>query len=550
MSEYLISLRSKKYYFLKLSLISGFLLSISWYKPFTPLAFIAFIPLLELEYGIYNSSERYPKLKFFAYSYLSIVLWNIGVYWWLWYASQETTLAAWGANALLQVLPLVAFQITKRASKDKYSYFAFIVYWIAFEFTHLHWDLSWVWLNMGNVFANFPEWVQWYEFTGSFGGTIWVLWVNVLAYKVLYHNIKKLKLALLLLLPAIYSYITFYTYEEKGKDIEIVVVQPNLDCYTEKFSFNTRSGRVNLTQVPYNVQVERFVKLSESVMTPNTRFVVWPETSLHKGIEETATERFSDFKIIRTFINKYANASLITGVDSYIRFKDDESLSKTARYSKYIGYYDKFNSALFISDKDSIEFYNKSKLVIGAETIPFATILNPIMLNLGGTSGQLGTQQEREVFTNSERSAAGSIICYESIYGEFVTEYVKKGATFLLIITNDGWWENTPGHIQHLRFGALRSIETRKSIARAANTGISGFINQKGEIFQSSVYGEMIAMNGKIKENNYQTFYVKYGDYLGRLATFLSVFMFLAAFVKKRLDRKRYFKHKVINSLF
>ena len=183
MDALIARLRQHPQYYILLSLISASFLSLSWYFPFTPLAFLGLAPLLEMESQIAEKKPKYPTLQFFLYGWLTLCLWNVGVIWWLWNAAGWATLGAWIANSLLQVLPLVAFQIIKRTSANRFGYFAFVVCWVTFEWVHLQWDLSWVWLNLGNVFANTPSWVQWYSFTGSFGGTIWILLANVVAFK-------------------------------------------------------------------------------------------------------------------------------------------------------------------------------------------------------------------------------------------------------------------------------------------------------------------------------------------------------------------------------
>ena len=143
--------------------------------------------------------------------------------------------------------------------------------------------------------------------------------------------------------------------------------------------------------------------------------------------------------------------------------------------------------------------------------------------------GNLGSQKERSAFFAPDRPelGVGPIICYESIYGEFVTGYVQHGASLLFIITNDGWWGNSPGHRQHFQYARLRAVETRRSIARSANTGISGFINQRGDIVQQTPYWEEAAISETLNANDKLTFYVIYGDYLGRGAVFLGSILFL-----------------------
>lgn len=535
MFEKMQQFRGKKFYLLSLSLLTGMLLSLSWYSPFTILAFVALVPLLELENQIYEGNAKFPKLTFWAYSFLAISIWNIGVIWWLWNASGFATLGAWFANAFLQTFPLILFQITKRSSNNKFRLLPFIAFWMAFEYVHLHWDLSWVWLNLGNVFANTPSWVQWYEYTGSFGGTLWVLLANVFAYSVLTNGKDKLNLALTIGFPLVVSYILYFSYTEEGKDIEVVVVQPNLDCYNEKFNYNAKTGERDLpTHIPYMKQVDRLISLSEEVMSPQTSFILWPETALHNGVNEKHPLNYPDLKKSNNFIQQHPNARLISGIDSYTIYDEPSAHTETVRFSKGVGYYDKYGSAVFASGADTVDFYHKSKLVIGVETMPFRAVLGPLIMNFGGTVGGLGSQEQRDVFEHQGEKAAPAI-CYESVYGDFMTGYVQKGATFIAIITNDGWWGNTPGHRQHLRYASLRAIELRRSVARSANTGVSGFINQRGDIIAASNYDEMIAMKGIIKSNDELTIYAQTGDILGRLACFLAPFLLLSGFVRKRV---------------
>ncbi|HET8854482.1 MAG TPA: apolipoprotein N-acyltransferase, partial [Salinimicrobium sp.] len=143
----------------------------------------------------------------------------------------------------------------------------------------------------------------------------------------------------------------------------------------------------------------------------------------------------------------------------------------------------------------------------------------------------------REVFTLSNGAEVGPIICYESVYGEYVTGYVKNGADFLSIITNDAWWGNSPGHKQHMSYAKLRSVENRRSIARSANTGISAFINERGQVVASLPYAERGALRGQVSLNDELTFYTKYGNYIARIAIFLALFIFLFAMVKWKRRR-------------
>jgi apolipoprotein N-acyltransferase len=119
-----------------------------------------------------------------------------------------------------------------------------------------------------------------------------------------------------------------------------------------------------------------------------------------------------------------------------------------------------------------------------------------------------------------------------------MTNYIRNGADFITIITNDGWWGNTPGHRQHLAMASLRAVETRRAIARSANTGISAFINQRGDVLQATRYWEQAALRGELRLNRELTFYVRYGDYIGWAAVWLSLAGILFALVNGLLKRR------------
>ncbi|MBU3745564.1 MAG: apolipoprotein N-acyltransferase, partial [Sediminibacterium sp.] len=178
------------------------------------------------------------------------------------------------------------------------------------------------------------------------------------------------------------------------------------------------------------------------------------------------------------------------------------------------GYYDAMNAAVMANAQQPLQYYYKSKLVPGVETLPdFLRVLAPLFEQFGGTSGGHGKSNTSAVLTAADgKAVVAPIICYESIYGEYVGSYVKKGANLLAIITNDGWWGNTPGHKQHLQLARLRAIETRKWVVRSANTGISAIINPNGEIVATQPWDTMATIQFSVPLSNYQSLYIVTGD--------------------------------------
>ncbi|WP_029037705.1 apolipoprotein N-acyltransferase [Salinimicrobium xinjiangense] len=523
------------------ALLSGILLALAWPTyGFPLLLFFAFVPLLYAEHRIRMEQAHNRKWKILGLSYLSFFIWNLITTYWLYFSTPFGGIFAITVNSLLMSVVFLLFHIVAKRLNFSASSSFFISIWIAFEYLHLNWEFSWPWLNLGNGFSEFAHWIQWYEFTGTFGGTLWVLLTNIALLKMILlykeHKAKEIlyrglvKNALLILVPIGISYLILWNYEESERSLEAVVLQPNVNPYTEKY--NTNDRRIG----------ELLTELAEENITPETKIVVAPETVFADG---TVLSRFEDSEanfFTTQFVNNHPEISFLSGISMYDRFSDPGRVRGQSNQLGPNDWYDDYNSAFMISANDSVHFYHKSKLVVGVENFPYQEVLRPIlgnvMIDLGGTVAMKTTQQDRGTFNVSGTEEVGPIICYESVYGDFVTGYVNEGADFLAIITNDAWWGNTQGHKQHLSYARLRAIETRRAIARSANTGISAFINEKGEITATLGYEEQGALRGEVTLNDRLTFYTRFGDYIARISLFLALFIFLFAMVPWKRSRR------------
>ncbi|MEM9930591.1 MAG: apolipoprotein N-acyltransferase, partial [Bacteroidota bacterium] len=375
--------------------------------------------------------------------------------------------------------------------------------------------------------------------TGTFGGGLWIWLVNlqVLAWwqgRKTAQGGKKyaIRAAVLTLLPMLISLGIYFTYEEEGETIDVVVVQPNYEPHYEKFI------------IPEEVQIGQFLDLSLSKLDQEVDYLVFPETSYGLVKEQNIWADASSRRLSEE-LSSFPDLKLVTGLNAYHDFKPDEPLSSAVRErtrGNRTIQYEIMNLAaqLQIADRgEPVQTYRKSKLVPGPEAFPFQTVfffLKPLVDQLGGTTAGLGTQPERSVFS-SETAKIAPVICYESIFGEYYNGYIKAGAQAAFIMTNDGWWDNTAGHRQHLYFASLRAIETRRPIARSANTGISAFVNQRGDISQMTDYGVPAAIRGQLvlADTNQQTFYYRWGDLIARIALFTAILFLLNTFVKARI---------------
>src|SRR5690606_3359287 len=161
------------------ALLSGLLLALAWPTyGFPLLIFFALVPLLFAEFRLRDAKTKNIKLKVLGLSYLSFFLWNLITTYWLYYSTLFGAASAILVNSLLTALIFLLYHIVAKRTNFSGAAAFFISIWIVFEKLHLNWEFSWPWLNLGNVFAVTHNWVQWYEYTGAFGGTLWILLAN------------------------------------------------------------------------------------------------------------------------------------------------------------------------------------------------------------------------------------------------------------------------------------------------------------------------------------------------------------------------------------
>ena len=556
---------------------SALLLFISWppISSFTWCIFIAFVPLLLVELD--TSNRKISQKQFFGYSYLTFFIFNLLTTYWIKHAHFGGAVFAIICNTLFMALVFSLYSKIKNNITSNNAVFILPILWLGFEYLHLNWDLSWPWLTLGNVFATQTDWVQWYSYTGVLGGTLWVLLVNLSVLNICkktHLNGFRLKFVIstciLLIFPLLSSYYLYgqYVYyfdtNYDSKDsLNVLVVQPNIDPYKEKFS----SLQID--------QTNNILNLIRPYATAKTDFIILPETFLTQPIWEHQLFNNLDIKQLFDLINNNKLQTKLDGEKNTLYSINilvgamTLGLSQKSPTSKPLGnhkhqFYQVYNTALHLRNnlfhEDDIDYqshglkinsYHKSKLVPGAEKMPFQNLLFPLLgdqiLKIGSSTslGNFSSQDSVSLFNatpilgdssiNPLQYAIAPIICYESIYGNYVRKFVQKGAQAIFIITNDGWWKQTSGYKQHSMYAKLRAIETRCYIARSANTGISSIINPLGIIDSQIDWDTRGVISASILLNNDKTFYTKHGDFLGRISSFLSIFIFLLYLVRKKL---------------
>lgn len=491
---------------------------------------MACIPLLIIE------QQGLSKLKFFFYTYLTLFVWNISTTWWIWNASAPGAVSAILANSLLMTIPWLGFYSTKKRFGNKIGYLSLIIYWLTFEYIHLQdWGLSWPWLTLGNVFATHTEWIQWYSLTGSSGGSLWVMIINIILfqsitqvqstpaqqsfstvgkYKVRW---KKIVLALVIfIVPVLFSLVMSIHMAVAPPMENIVIVQPNIDPYEK------------LTTGTFDAQLKKLISLSEQQIDSNTALVIWPETALFmdNGIEENKMKENYFLKPLWGFLQKNPGIKLFSGIESYRVFENKTSYNARP-YPGTNSFYESYNSSALLDSSGPLQFYHKSMLVPGVETLPwFLKFIDQWFEKFGGTTAGYTKQKERSVITDNKSGyKIAPAICYESIYGEYMSKYFRNGANVMAIITNDGWWGNTPGYKQHMNYARLRAIETGHWIVRSANTGISCAINEYGNIMEEQPWNKAAAIKYRVPQKTRTTFFTDMGDLISKAALVLTALL-------------------------
>lgn len=503
-------------------LLSVMLLSAGWLGISGLTLLVALVPLLFLSAGYSDSARDFWRMAMWAT--LTFVLWNAATIWWVWIATPAGPITATIFSTFWNLTAFMLYHYVSKRAPKALSYTLLVAAWVATEYLYTSAEvLSFPWLTLGNGFSGDVWAVQWYEWTGVFGGSVWVVVANILIFEALCDS-RKTKWAIAVaavVLPVVVSLSLYVWHKPAEESVEVAVIQPNVDCYNEKFADNRLWQMENMTELLRQVPVQ-------------TKIVALPETALPEHLQDNAPEEGQSVMTLQAEMDSLGmDAMLITGATTVRYYAPNEPHTSTARAMRGGYFYDIYNSAIAINADDENTLHHKMRLVIGVEAMPFTNLLNKFV-DLGGVTGQLGRNDKATVFRKGV--AVGPAICYEGLYGDCFARFVREGAEFMTVLSNDGWWGNTPGHKRLFDFCRLRAIECRRDIARSANTGVSGFINSRGDVVKRLDWEQRGVLVSDVTLRHDVTLYVRYGDWVGRMSlllTFLGV-MYYTAYRQRR----------------
>ncbi len=511
--------------------VSGILIGISYPPiPFPYFIFIAFVPYF---YVLNNTDQLIKRVHF---SYITFFVFNLITIYWVgsWTKEADPFLMISGGlllfvNPALYLIPVFLHHYALRTIGKKGALFLFPFFWVFFEYLYTLTDLRFPWLTLSNSVTGFNYFIQIAEIIGAYGISLLILFINLLIYLFISDYKKNGKINYLignaifsiLVVIIIYGVIKNNVDYDRGEKVRVGLIQPNLNPW-EKWSGG------NLEE-----QIDLYLELSQKAVDKGAKLIVLPESALPVYL----LSGNYDFEVnrIRNFVNKN-NVFLLTGMPDINFYYDGEKAPEDAKETKVSGAkYTSFNSILgFSPDSFAIQKYGKIKLVPFGEKVPFVEEIpllgDLIKWQVGISSWNTGSGIK--VFEYG-KNKIGGVICIESIYPDFVAEFVQKGAGLITVVTNDSWYGYSSGPFQHKEISRLRAIENRKYVVRAANGGVSCIIDPHGKIISETELFTRDVLVGDITFNYEKTFYSSFPLIIPNFVTGISIAIFILFLLKK-----------------
>ncbi len=515
---------------------SGLLLTLSFPGPgLWWFAFFALVPLLVSIRALGPKDAFYRGLACGLVHFLTLIYWivpTVNVYGGLHPILAVSTLVL--LSLYLALFPAVFAFVSKKLNPDLWFYPLFVsCLWVGLEFIRTYAFTGFAWGSLGySQFLNL-SFIQIADFSGVYGISFLIVLVNCLVTglwtafqknreKILGKNSQK-KSRKILTIPAVYTLLLV-----AGALVYAIVKMNTIDARIQA------ADKTRITVVQGNIEqdlkwsdafkertVEKYIRLSsreanqESKKNPD--LIIWPETALpfYYGVDKFLSNR----------------------VDACVRSLKTNFLIGSPAYT-YEGGRARFYNRVYMLNRFSIVTgtYDKTHLVPFGEYVP----LGEVLTFLGKITAQAGN------FSPGDRSfiplefsgrKTGVLVCFEILFPSIASDFVKNGADILTTITNDAWFGHTSAAQQHFSIAVFRAIENRRTVARAANTGISGFIDPKGKILETTALFQDAAVTRQVPALTHISLYTRYGDVFA-VSSLVAIFLvFVVKGVRQKLRR-------------
>jgi apolipoprotein N-acyltransferase len=524
-----------------LLILSGSLMGISFPPfpfPFTVLIFAGLIPYL------YVVERREKLIDINLATYLFALIFSLITLYWVgsWQESADPFLMISGVllvfvNPVFFLIPSTLYYFAGKIFNRKISLLLLPFFWVTYEHLYMITDASFPWLTLGNGLPHFISFIQVADIIGTLGLSLVVLFINIFLYRAInlrssgkFFAINIGAALLFILVILIYGFIKVSDYHLSQKKIKVALIQPNLDPW-EKW----KGG--NLNDI-----IDTYIDLSDKAIKEDSKLVIWPETALPVYL---LSGLFTDFlDTIHNYVDRN-NIFLLTGMPDIRYYNNDKIKPDDAKFSESGNYYYTTYNAIYLFTPGSREVkrYGKMKLVPFGERVPFVDELpflgKLIKWGVGLSGWNVGKDTLNFPVTDSKKDSLliNGLVCYESIYPSFVSEFVENGAELIAVVTNDSWYGNSSGPYQHKEMSVLRAIENRRTVVRAANGGISCIINPLGKTVIQSKMFKKTYISGEVILQNDLTFYTRNPLIIPVLSTVISIWI-TGIFLLKKIKEK------------
>ncbi len=476
-----------------LAVISGLLLTASF--PKCDYAYLAWVALVPCFYAIRGKSSREScKLGFITglIHYATLLYWIVGV---METYGQLPIIVCLGTLLLLVVyLSLYPAAFTLVISQFRTRCRAYLwsapFLWVGLEYVRAFLLSGFPWENLGYSQYRWLHLIQISDILGVYGLSALIVAVNAVLFDLFDAISLKRAFSCKAILVVGFAVATFFVYgtwrianvdkaARAASKLTVALVQGNID-QSKKWVASFQGDTV-----------ERYGRLSLEALTSRPELIVWPETALpfYFMHDEALTRRVLD--LIRA-----CNVYFVVGSPSF------------SACGQKMCYY---NSAYMLDPSGNVlGKYDKVHLVPYGEYVPLKRFF-PFLGKLVEAVGDFRPGKEGQVLSlNGEK--VGILICFEIIFPELSRLMVKNGAQLLVNITNDAWFGTSSAPYQHLSMGVLRAVENHRAVARAANTGISAFVDPVGRILDKTPLFEEAVRIRSLPVMDQETFYTHYGD--------------------------------------